>query len=338
MLVDLPNWVGDQMMAMPAVQRLVKSNPGGQTVLHTRPPMVRFLTAVFPEARVVASPRKASPFSSARMARDMGGPFEIGITLRNAARAKIFIRLSARWSAGSRGEGALVLLSTTSGIDRSRHQVHDADPILAALGLAAANPVWRPTLPAVLKDEGEAVLRTAGVDLERAIGLAPATARGETKRWPAQKFGELAIRLRSRGHEPVVVIGPGEEAVAEEVCTAAGGELAVVGADIDVAGLAAVTARMPVLVCNDSGPMQVAACLGIPVVAIFGTSAPSRTGPLGAHHRVLSLSLGCSPCTAPQCPLDHHDCMRGISVDKVEAAIIDLLETLSSRDIQTDDP
>ena len=108
-----------------------------------------------------------------------GGRFEIGITLRNAARAKILLRLSARWSAGSRGEGALVLLSAARTVDRRRHQVHDADPILAALGLAAANPVWHPTLPAVLKDEGEAVLRTACVDLERAIGLAPATARGE---------------------------------------------------------------------------------------------------------------------------------------------------------------
>ena len=314
MLVDLPNWVGDQMMAMPALHRLVEGNRGGETVLHTRPNMVRFLATVFPEVRVVASPPKAFPFSSSRMVRREGGRFEIGITLRNAARAKILLRLSARWSVGSRGEGALVLLSAARTVERSRHQVHDADPILAALGLAAANPMWRPTLPGVLKDEGEAILRTARVDPERVVGLAPATARGERKRWPAQRFGELAVWLRARGHEPVVVIGPGEEAIADEVCTVAGRELAVVGMDRDVAGLAAVAARLRAMVCNDSGPMQVAVCFETPVVAIFGPSEPNRTGPLGGGHRMVS----CSP--------DRSNCIRKVSVDEVFAAISDLLD------------
>jgi lipopolysaccharide heptosyltransferase II len=324
--VDLPNWVGDQMMAMPAVQRLVEGNRGGETVLHTRPPMARFLASVFPEASVAASPRKSSPFVSARLARRKVGRFEIAVTLRNAARAKILVRLCSRWSAGSRGEGALVLLSARRAVDRNRHQVHDADPILAALGLPAANPAWRPTLPAVLEDEGEAILRTANVDLKRAIGLAPTTARGQTKRWPAERFGELAVRLVARGHDVVVVIGPGEKAVADQLCAAVGSELPVVGSDTDVAGLAAVTARLRALVCNDSGPMQVAACCGTPVVAIFGPSEVSRTGPRGARHRVISRSLECSPCTAPECPLDHHNCMGGVSVDEIEAATLDLLE------------
>jgi ADP-heptose:LPS heptosyltransferase len=326
LLVDLPNWVGDQMMVMPAVHRLVEANRGGETVLHTRPPMARFLSAVFPETRVVASVRKASPFSSARELREGGRRFEIGVTLRNAARAKILIRLSARWCAGSTGEGALVVLSARCTVDRSRHQVHDADSILAALGLEAVGPDWSPTIPNALKEEGEAMLRRLGVDRERAIGVAPSTARGDTKRWPAQSFGELAIRLRGRGWEPVVVIGPGEKTTAEKVSAVAGGALPVVGLDSDVAGLAAAVVGLRALVGNDSGPMQLAACLGTPVVAIFGPSEPGRTAPQGAEHRVLCRALECSPCTAARCPLDHHDCMRGISVDEVEAATFDLFD------------
>ena len=88
MLVDLPNWVGDQMMAMPALNRLVEGNRGGETVLHTRPPMVRFLSAVFPQTRVIASPRKTSPFFSAREVNEGGRRFEIGITLRNSAQGQ----------------------------------------------------------------------------------------------------------------------------------------------------------------------------------------------------------------------------------------------------------
>jgi ADP-heptose:LPS heptosyltransferase len=312
MLVDLPNWVGDQMMAMPALNRLVEGNRGGETVLHTRPSLVRLLSTVFPGTRVIASPRKASPFSSAVRIRGSGRRFEIGITLRNAARGKILIRLSSRWCVGSRGEGALLLLSTSCGTDRSRHQVHDADSALAVLGLEAADPFWRPDLTDGLEAEGEAALRNVGVDGGRAVGLAPSTARGDAKRWPARRYGELAARLRVRGYEPVVVIGPGEEEAADELCRAARYECPVIGRNTDVAGLAAVAAGLRLLVGNDSGPMQLAACVGTPVVALFGPTDPNRTAPLGSRHRVVSPPPGCD------------DRMWGISVDEVEAAAVDL--------------
>ena len=314
MLVDLPNWVGDQMMAMPGLNRLVEANRGGETVLHTRPSMARFLSAVFPQTRVISSPRKSSPFSSAPKVRDRGRRFEIGITLRNSARGKILIRLSARWCAGSKGEGALVLLSAPCEVDRSRHQVHDADSVLAALGLDAADFSWRPELPAGLRDEGEAELRRIGIDRERAIALAPSSARGDAKRWPARRFGELAIRLRERGHQPVIVIGPGEEEIAQEIWRAAQYEFPVVGRDLDVAGLAATAAGCQVLVGNDSGPMQLAACLGTTVVAIFGPTDPGRTAPRGSEHRVVFPTQG------------RGNCIQNISAAEVEAAIVDLVK------------
>ena len=314
MLVDLPNWVGDQMMAMPALNRLVEGNRDGGTVLHTRPSMLRFLSAVFPQTRVIASPRKTSPFFSAREVNDGGRRHEIGITLRNSARGKILIRLRSRWCIGSRGEGALLLLSTSCRVDRSRHQVHDADSILAAFGLDPADPSWRPDLPAGIKEDGAAALRVAGVEGKRSIGLAPSTARGDAKRWPARRFGELAARLRARGLEPLIVIGPGEEAVADELCRAAKLELPVVGRDSDIAGLAAITMRLGVLVGNDSGPVQIASRLGIPVVAIFGPTDPGRTAPIFARHRVVSTAPG------------RDSGMRGITVDEVETAITDLFQ------------
>ena len=203
-------------------------------------------------------------------------------------------------------------MSASCGVDRGRHQVHDADSILAALGLDAADPSWRPDLPAGVRDEGAAALRVAGVEGKRSIGLAPSTARGDAKRWPARRFGELAARLRARGLEALIVIGPGEEAVADELCRAAKLELPVVGTDSDIAGLAAITTRLGVLVGNDSGPVQLASRLGIPVVAIFGPTDPGRTAPIGSRHRVVSPSP------------EGSDGIRGISVDKVEAAIIDL--------------
>jgi len=315
LLVDLPNWVGDQMMAMPALSRLVEGNRGGETVLHTRPAMVRFLLAAFPETSVVASPRKYSPLLSARDLRQGDRRFEIGVTLRNSARGKILVRFGARWCAGSRGEGARVLLSAPCRVDRDLHQAHDADSLLGALGLEAANPLWRLELPGGVIDEGKTAMRRIGVEGQRVIGLAPATARGETTRWPVRYYGELATRLRARGLEPVIVVGPGEGVIADELCRSARLELPLVGENLDIAGLAGTIAGFRMLVGNDSGPMQLAACLGTSVVAIFGPTDPNRTAPRGFGHRVVSTNTG------------RKDRMRDISVGEVEAATVDLFNS-----------
>ena len=240
LLVDLPNWVGDQMMALPALQRLVEGNRGGLTVLHTRPNMTRFLAAVFSQAVVVSSPHKRSPFSAARAVIAAHRRFEVGVTFRNAARGKLLIRLAARRCIGSRGEGALLMMTTSYAADRTRHQVHDADGILDAVGLDPADPSWIPDLPPVLANEGVRIFEQLDLDRQQTIALAPTSARGTSKRWPAGRFAELAKVLRQSSLEPLLVVGPGEEAVARSVCEEAGFNLPMVGCNLDVAGLAAV--------------------------------------------------------------------------------------------------
>jgi heptosyltransferase-2 len=335
MLVDLPNWVGDQVMAIPAVQRLVEANRDGETVLHTRPSMRKFLAGLFPTTIVVASPLKASPFTSVRAACAEGGRFEVGVTLRNSARAKILVRLGARWTAGSNGEGAGVLLSAPRAVDRSRHQVFDPDSILDALGLPGINLEWRPRLPNDMAAIGDIVL--AGLELGRGpvVGLAPTTARGNAKRWPADRFGELARRLIGRGLQPLVVVGPGEEEISGELASTAGHGLPVAGPGLDVAGLAGLIACLGVLVGNDSGPMHLATCFGTPTVAIFGPSDPRRTAPIGKRDVVLHRAEACAPCTDPSCRLGHHECMQSISVDEVEAVVLESLRSTGNHVNQT---
>jgi heptosyltransferase-2 len=324
LVIDLPNWLGDQVMSLPAVHRLVSANDGADTTLHTRPPMSRLVQGLFPAARVVASLPKASPLSSAFRVCRSGGRYRIGVTLRHAYRAKIFLRLAARRSYGSDGEGAWALLSERWSVDRSRHQVRDADQILNALGLAAANAAWRPVLPSALLDEGKCELTRTGMDGRRLIGLAPATARGEAKRWPAERFRELAQRLLAAGLTPVVIVGPGEEKLAAEV---AGAAVRVAGPQVDVAGLAGVLAALDALVTNDSGPMHLAAAVGTRVVALFGPTDPARTAPLGTGHRMLRLELDCAPCHRPVCPLGHNDCLHELAVSDVLSAALDLVQS-----------
>lgn len=329
LLIDLPNWLGDLVMAFPATNRLVQANLGGRTVLHVRPAAERFVSVVFPNAEVVASPRKQAPIKTfftvfRRLAR-----FDVAVTLRNASRAKILLRLLSRWSVGTCSQGGRALLSWCYRVDRQLHQAHDADAVLARLGLDGCDPGWKVTLPETLVREGARALKAAGATGSGPwVGLAPGVALGgSAKQWPPHHFGLLAETLRNRGFEPVVVIGPGEEELAAGVVIAAGGVLPVVGADLDVAGVAAVLSHLNAVVGNDSGPAHLAAVLGIPGVVLFGPTNPARTAPLSRTLDVMSLDLECAPCGQLTCPLAHQACMKNIGPDvvasRVERAVAD---------------
>jgi len=325
LLADLPNWVGDVIMALPAIHLLTRANTGGQTVLHPRPSVQRLLELLFPECEVKVSPRRASPFTTAlRLCQD-GGRYEVGVTMRHASRAKLLLRCAARHTVGSSGGGAELLLSRSFRVDRSRHQVYDTDAILQDLGLEGVDPLYKPELPPQLAQEGAAALEAAGVLGRRLVGLAPAARWGPSKLWPVTRYGALASRLLEAGLQPVILIGPGEACFAEEVRQAAGAPIPAVGEEIDVAGLAGIMTHLEALACNDSGPMHLAAMVGTPVVALFGPTDPIRTRPLGVGHVVLSRKLHCSPCLEPRCPLDHHGCLRELDEAQVLEALLQLL-------------
>ncbi len=326
-VIDVPNWVGDQLIAMPTAARLIAAAAGSRTLLYVRPPTRRLWETAFPTARVAAGDRHVEPFASARRLRRVDGRFDVGITLRHSSRAKILLRLVARRAVGSAGRGGVALLNHRYRVDRTRHQLYDAAPLLASWGLPAIDPAWRMRLPPALCAEGER--RLAGV-MEpaggRVIGVAPATGCGDAKRWPAEHFGALIARLDRGVGSWVVIVGPGEQALARELCRAAGRELPVLGADTDVAGLAGIIANLDLLVSNDSGPMHLAAFLDVPVVAVFGPTDARRTGPIGAGHRIVSTELSCAPCRREVCPLGHRRCLDELEVARVALAVLEVVQ------------
>lgn len=321
-LVDLPNWVGDVVMALPAVAEIVRGNRGGETVLHCRPPVATLLAAVFDGAHVVATPKGQSLPQVVARVRNDGPRFDLGVTLRHAARAKLILRLAARRSLGSDSEGGRMVLSDTVTVDRGRHQVHDFDPLLEAMGLEPVDPEWRPGLPDAALAAGRRLIAGTVSGRGLAVGLAPSAAWGESKRWPARSWGALAVELLGHGQEPVLLVGPDEEPVAAEVRKAAGREIPVLGPRLDILGLAALVAQLPVVVSNDSGPMHLAAAAGSRVVGLFGPTDPSRTAPLGEGNVVVRRELDCAPCFETTCPLEHHACMEQIGVDEVLGIVL----------------
>ena len=318
-------------MAMPATDRLIRANQDGTTILHVRHASAGLVSAIFPGAQVVHSGRGENPFRTVRRFRRMGPRADIGLTMRNAGRAKVVLRMVSRWSTGTTSQGGRSLLNWAYEPDFDRHQIHDADAALARLGLEGADQAWRAVLPEALIGLGQRVLREAGVDPDsRPVGLAPGVAAGgSAKQWPGAHFGRLASLLKAGGFQPVVVIGPGESTVARAVIEASGLDIPVIAEDLDAAGLAAVLSGLSALVGNDSGPAHLASALGVATVALFGPTDEGRTAPMAPDGVILRHQMNCAPCGRTICPMVHQACLRDLDPIKVFDAAAGRVDRLS---------
>jgi lipopolysaccharide heptosyltransferase II len=157
--------------------------------------------------------------------------------------------------------------------------------------------------------------------------IAPGT-RWETKRWPAERFAAVARMLRSEHGLAVVLAGaPDEVDVADRVRELAGGRVVNLAGRTSLLEMTALVAGAAIVVMNDTGPMHLAVALNRPLVAIYGPTNPSRTGPYGQENAVVRLDLACSPCylkRLSQCPYGHR-CMQQLTPQTVAERVAQVL-------------
>ncbi len=325
-LVVGPNWVGDTVMALPVLEALAAA--GRELHVLARPHLAPLLGLAPAVAAVVARGETAETVERIRETH-----CREAFVLPNSFRsAWLPYRAGVPARFGYRGNLRSALLAPAVRRPRRQgHQVEDYEDLLAAAGVRPAAG-WRPrlaTTPAV-RERALEVLGRARVAAGRAplIGLFPGAEFGPSKRWPWQRFAELTHALRrARGDARLVLLaGPSEVWTTVRIHEQSGRLVPVVGADLDLAELAGVLERLDLLITNDSGPMHMAAALGVPCVAIFGPTDPGRTRPYGEEHRVLYTNRWCSPCFRRRCPLLHHKCMKEIEVAEVVEAAAHLVQ------------
>jgi len=212
----------------------------------------------------------------------------------------------------------------------SAHQIHEYLHLVATLG---ANP--EPLAPqlTVTPDEIEAAKKKFGLSetTQPIFGLNPGAEYGPAKRWPIERFIAAAKQIQQRTNCVWVLTGGKNDAVlAAQIQSAIGNRQSA----LNLAGQTSLRELMVllkicrVLLTNDSGPMHVAAALGTPVVAPFGSTSPELTGPGlpgDSRHRLLKSDAPCSPCFLRECPIDFR-CMNGISVERVVEAVVEALK------------
>ncbi|HYK81845.1 MAG TPA: glycosyltransferase family 9 protein [Gemmatimonadales bacterium] len=164
-------------------------------------------------------------------------------------------------------------------------------------------------------------LGARGLGDARIAALAPGAAHA-TKRWPVAHWSALAERLRAAGYRPVVVGGPDDRGLAQQLV--AGGAASAAG-EFSLQETGALLARAQVVVSGDTGVMHMAAGVGAPLVALFGpTVAQFGFFPYRAAAIVLQRDLDCRPCSATgtaTCPLGHHRCLADVAPAEVAAAV-----------------
>ncbi len=216
-------------------------------------------------------------------------PFFAGIPLRSGY-------------AGEARYGLLNSIYPMSGISMRLHYARLAE----SPGIEARQPLPATRLR-VDAAEIAAVARRFGIESRYAV-LCPGAEYGPAKRWPY--FRQLAEEITL----PAVLLGSANDL---ESCRTIPGKNLAGKTTLDEA--TALIAGAAVVVSNDSGLMHVAAALGRPLVALFGSSSPEHTPPQSPAARVLWLRLECSPCFQRECPLGHFRCMKEISVEQVLA-------------------
>ncbi len=319
-LVVAPNWIGDAVMSLPFLRALRRADPEGRiTVLAKRGPAAVYRAEGTADAVLTATGLLGDAGAASRAG------FAEAWLLPNSFRSALvpwLARIPERIGYGSDGRAPL-LTRVHAPPPRTDHQLRDYDPLLRSRGIEPDPDPPRLPIPAEAAAQADAALSRAGLPRDGSLVLvAPGAAFSWTKRWPADRFGRLADLLAARGLRCAIVVGPGEEPIATQVrgASAAGGDLPVLGLDLDPVGVAALAARARAVVANDSGPMHLAAAVGTPVVALFGPTDPGRTGPTGAPSEVLDRYVFCSPCYLKECPYAH-ECMTEISVEAVGAAV-----------------
>jgi lipopolysaccharide heptosyltransferase II len=157
------------------------------------------------------------------------------------------------------------------------------------------------------------------------LGICAGARHGPAKQWPLDRFAATAEKVRMRMDCDWVLFGGPDDEEVGLILNGMMGDCQNLVGRTTMAQLMSQLKECRLLLTNDTGTMHLAAFLGVPTVAIFGSTDPVKTGPSGGGHSIMRHHVECSPCFLRECPIDFR-CMRGVEVDAVVDAVIEAVQ------------
>jgi heptosyltransferase-2 len=330
LVIRAPNWLGDAVMALPAMGAMRAAFRG-----HLAVAVIPSIAPLFEEDTNVEQD-SILVLKDARQERKAlaAGQYDAALLLPNSFRSAWSARkarIPARWGYATQFRW----WQLTDAVPPPRGRVHQSVyyvELVRRLGIDAPEEPPRVSVRSTTSARATALLAERGVgQAARLVGFAPGAAYGHAKRWPPRRVSDLIVRLSRESGAVCVLFGAdGDRDAGREIESSLPPDVRAVNliARTDLRLLAGVIARCSAFVSNDSGAMHLAAALGVPVTSIFGPTDDRVTSPLGSHgsqgtpvsHDVLTHPVFCRPCMLRDCPIDHR-CMKGVSVETVFAAV-----------------
>jgi lipopolysaccharide heptosyltransferase II len=312
-LIRASNWLGDSVITVPAVRAIKAGRPDAHITI-AAPEKIASVWKLVSEIDEIVPLKPGSLFSVVQMIRRQD-PFDVAILFPNSLRTALevwFAGIPRR--VGFPGHHRRYLLNQIATEEPRRgpiqHQVYRYLRMVRELGGPLAAPEVRKFLPRI---------KTNGAPAK--LGLCPGAEYGPAKRWFPERFAEVALTIAEQRSVQWVLFGTAADSEQGAAIESALGVHCVnrIG-QTTLDQLAVELADCALLLTNDTGTMHLATLIGVPVVAVFGSTEPRLTGPLGTGHEILHHQVECSPCFLRECPIDFR-CMKAVSVEEVVAAV-----------------
>ena len=332
-LVRATNWVGDAIMALPALRALRASYPSAQISILARPYVAEIYAGQGIADCLIAYDSQgahAGVRGRERLATELRAQhFDSALLLQNAFDAAwLAWRAGIPQRIGYACDARSLLLTKALALPKAGEiPAHEQFYYLELLRRAgwldkyAGEKFIKLHVDPRALENAEKSLQSAGVRPGKTrIAIGAGASYGSAKCWAPQRFAEVASRLAAVFDADVILFGTAGE---KRVSTAISAGMRQPPIDLtgktNIADLPALLSRCHLFIGNDSGAMHVAAAVGLPVVAIFGPTDPNGTAPVTPRCTIVQEKPHCSPCFLRHCPIDHR-CMRRITSDIVFAA------------------
>ena len=324
-LIRSSNWLGDAVMSVPAVRAIKNGRPDTHITVAV-PAKIAAMWKLVSEVDAIIPLTGNSLVAAARSLRRQSS-FDAAILFPNSLRVALESWLSGiPRRVGYRGHSRSWLLNQIIPEPRRpgplEHQSSRYLHIARDCGAETSNIEHRTPNIATASIHQRSPIDDSPIR----IGLSPGAEYGPAKRWLPERFAEAAAAVTARSPVQSILFGKKNDAPIGEQITSALGDSCVnrIG-QTTLEQLIDELRQCRLLLTNDTGTMHLAALLGVPTVAIFGSTEPRLTGPLGDRHIVLRHHVECSPCFLRNCPIDFR-CMKAVSVQEVADAVMSILQ------------
>jgi heptosyltransferase-2 len=323
-LIRSGNWLGDAVMSTPAVRAIKNGRPDAHVTI-AAPSKIAPMWKLIPEVDEIIAFPSNSLLTARRLIRRQPY-FDSAILFPNSLRVALETRLSGvPRRVGYCGHSRRWLLNQLVREPLKpgplKHQSDRYLHIARECGAKISNIEYRTSNAQVSN-----INRTSNSKHQTFLGLCPGAEYGPAKRWLLERFAEVAAAVAAKLQVHWILFGTAQDAaIGEQISKALGDCCSNRIGQTTLDQLIGELRECRLLLTNDTGTMHLAALLDVPVVAIFGSTEPRLTGPLGEDHVIRRHHVECSPCFLRQCPIDFR-CMKAISVQEATDAVMSILQ------------